>query len=111
MPNLLGLSIDINVIGWTLVDSDTGKIQAMGNLVFQQGSENFGSGKREISKKASRSLKRVSRVRVARQRTRKIKVLELLVDHGMCPLDRNALRKWLGSVYKSAALFFQTIFK
>jgi CRISPR-associated endonuclease Csn1 len=94
MPNLLGLSIDINVIGWTLVDSDTGKIQAMGNLVFQQGSENFGSGKREISKKASRRLKRVSRVRVARQRTRKIKVLELLVDHGMCPLDRNALRNW-----------------
>ena len=34
MPNLLGLSIDVNTIGWTLIDGKTKKIKAMGTRVF-----------------------------------------------------------------------------
>ncbi|MFZ9057547.1 MAG: hypothetical protein ACO2ZG_06910 [Flavobacteriaceae bacterium] len=81
MSNLLGLSIDINVIGWSLTDPETGKIKAMGSHVFQQGSDNFGSGKHEISKKASRRIRRINRLRISRKRTRKIQVLRLLIAH------------------------------
>ena len=48
MQNLLGLFIDVNGIGWTLIDSESKKIKAMGSRVFSVGCENFGSGKREI---------------------------------------------------------------
>ena len=52
MQNLLGLYIDVNCIGWSLLDADTMQIKAMGTRVFPVGCENFGSGKRELSKKA-----------------------------------------------------------
>ena len=47
MPNLLGLSIDVNGIGWALLDKDILAIKAMGSRVFPIGCENFGLGKRE----------------------------------------------------------------
>tara|TARA_B110000977_G_scaffold2547_2_gene3506 strand:+ start:1426 stop:1650 length:225 start_codon:yes stop_codon:yes gene_type:complete len=72
MPNLLGLSIDVNTIGWTLIDGKTKKIKAMGTRVFPHGSGNFGSGAREVSKKTQRTANRVKRLRYSRKRMRKI---------------------------------------
>lgn len=43
MPNLLGLSIDVNAIGWALLDKDTRKIISMGSRIFPIASENYGS--------------------------------------------------------------------
>ena len=42
MPNLLGLSIDVNGIGWALIDQNSIEIKAMGSRVFPVGCENFG---------------------------------------------------------------------
>jgi len=94
MPNLLGLYVDVNSIGWSLLDAKTMHIKAMGTRVFPVGCENFGSGKRELSKKAHKRSKRTTRFRYQRNRTRKIKVLELLIAHQMCPLSRNELMAW-----------------
>ena len=87
MPNLLGLSIDVNGIGWALLDKESLSIKAMGSRVFPIGCENFGSRKRELSKKAHKRFKRTTRFRYQRTRKRKIKVLEMLIQHGMCPLS------------------------
>lgn len=94
MPNLLGLSIDVNGIGWALLDKESLSIKAMGSRVFPIGCENFGSGKRELSKKAYKRFKRTTRFRYQRTRKRKIKVLEMLIQHGMCPLSQKGLNEW-----------------
>lgn len=94
MPNLLGLSMDVNGIGWALLDSETNKIKAMGSRVFSVGCENFGSGKREISKKTFKRQKRMARLRYQRSHIRRIKVIELLVEHGLCPLPLDKLKQW-----------------
>lgn len=87
MPNLLGLSIDVHAIGWSLIDRDSKKIIAMGSRIFPVACENYGSGKRELSKRAYKRGKRTTRLRYQRKRKRKIKVLSLLQAHGMCPLS------------------------
>jgi len=94
MPNLLGLSIDVNAIGWALLDKDTRKIISMGSRIFPIASENYGSGSRELSKRAYKRTKRTTRLRYQRRRKRKIIVLKLLVEHGMCPLSDEALIKF-----------------
>lgn len=92
MPNLLGLSIDVHAIGWSLIDRDSKKIIAMGSHIFPVACENYGSGKRELSKRAYKRGKRTIRLRYQRKRKRKIKVLSLLQTHGMCPLSEQGLR-------------------
>ena len=94
MPNLLGLSIDVNGIGWALLDQQSLQIKAMGSRVFPVGCENFGSGKRELSKKAHKRFKRTTRYRYQRSRKRKIKVLEILIENNMCPLSKEGLHEW-----------------
>lgn len=94
MPNLLGLFIDTNVIGWTLLEQKTKKIKAMGTHVFPVGCENFGSGKRELSKKAMKRFKRTSRMRYSRSSKRKMKVIEILIKNKMCPLTAEELFLW-----------------
>lgn len=94
MPNLLGLSLDVNTIGWVLIDSETHQIQGIGTRVFPIGCENFASGKRELSKKAFKRYKKTSRLRYERARKRKIKVVEVLIKHGMCPLSKEAFVEW-----------------
>ena len=87
MPNLLGLSIDVNAIGWTLIDSNSMKIISMGSRIFPLACENYGSGKRELSKRAFKRTKRSTRLRYERRRKRKVKVLELLQKNQMCPIS------------------------
>lgn len=94
MPNLLGLTLNANNIGWTILHSSTKKIKAMGCHVFPVGCINFGSGRKERSKQSFRRLKRIARVALARKRKRKIKVLQLLIANAMCPLEMEALKKW-----------------
>jgi len=87
MPNLLGLSIDVNAIGWTLIDSNSMKIISMGSRIFPLACENYGSGKRELSKRAFKRTKRSTRLRYERRRKRKVKVIELLHKNQMCPIS------------------------
>ncbi len=94
MPNLLGLSIDVNGIGWALLNKADKSIISMGTRVFPIGCENFGSGRRELSKKAYKRFKRTTRFRYQRSRKRKIKVLEILIENQMCPLSKENLDEW-----------------
>ena len=59
MPRKIGIFIDVNTIGWTLIDQPTHDIVAMGTHVFSPGSENFGMGRREISKKFNKRIFRL----------------------------------------------------
>ena len=94
MPQTLGLDIGKTSIGWTLIDSESKAIKRMGVHVYPNGCINFGMGKREISKRTQRRLQRVIRIRYARKRTRKIKLLEALADHGLCPVKTIDLYHW-----------------
>lgn len=94
MPNKIGIFVDINSIGWTLIDQETKSIIAMGTHVFQPGSENFGMGRREISKKFNKRIYRLRRVRYARIRVRKIHLLKILIENKMCPLSLEELNEW-----------------
>lgn len=70
MPNLLGLTLNANNIGWTILHPSTKKIKAMGCHVFPVGCVNFGSGRKERSKQSFRRSKRIARVALARKRKR-----------------------------------------
>ena len=94
MPNLLGLSIDVNTIGWAMIDKESKKIISMGSRIFPIACENYGSGKRELSKRAYKRGKRTTRLRYQRGRKRKIKVLNILRRHGMCPISEQALENF-----------------
>ena len=94
MSKKLGIYLDVNAIGWTLFDTDQNKISHMGVHRFNPGCENFGWGKREQSKKKSKRVERLHRVRYARIRTRKFYLMRLLVEHRMCPTDLEALKTW-----------------
>lgn len=94
MPQTLGLDISETSIGWTLIDSESKAIKRMGVHVYPNGCINYGMGKREISKRTQRRLQRVIRIRYARKRTRKIKLLEALADHGLCPVQTIDLYHW-----------------
>ncbi|MEK9565603.1 MAG: HNH endonuclease domain-containing protein [Flavobacteriaceae bacterium] len=94
MQNLLGLSIDVNAIGWALIDKDSKKIISMGSRIFPIACENYGSGKRELSKRAYKRGKRTTRLRYQRRRKRKIKVLTLLSQHKLCPISEASLEKY-----------------
>lgn len=94
MPNLLGLTLEPNVIGWSLLDAKSKKIKAMGSHVFPIGNVNFGSGRKELSKQSFRRTKRIARVALARNRKRKIKVLQILIKNKMCPLGMEELKLW-----------------
>ena len=91
MSNILGLSIDVNAIGWTLLDAKSNKVISMGSRVFPLACENYGSGKRELSKRAYKRGKRSTRLRYERGRKRRVKVLQLLVDNKMCPITTSEL--------------------
>ena len=94
MPNKIGIFIDVNSIGWTLINQESKGIVAMGTHVFPPGSENFGMGRREISKKFNKRMYRLRRVRYARIRVRKIHLLKILIENKMCPLSLEELNTW-----------------
>lgn len=93
MSNLLGLSIDVGAIGWTLLDGDSKRVKDMGTYVFPIGSENYGSGIREVSKKSLRTQNRAKRTGYNHKWIRKNFLIRLLVAHGMCPLKKSHIKK------------------
>lgn len=94
MTKILGLDLGTNSIGWAVVDNKDQKIMDSGVRIFPEGVSNLGEGEREESKNAERRGYRQMRRQVARKRIRKIKLLELLIDHGMCPLTHEELKQW-----------------
>jgi CRISPR-associated endonuclease Csn1 len=93
MSNLLGLSLDVGAIGWTLIYNDSKRVKDMGTYVFPVGSENYGSGYREVSKNSLRTQYRSKRMGYSRKSRRKEFLIKLLVAHGMCPLKKSHIQK------------------
>jgi CRISPR-associated endonuclease Csn1 len=93
---ILGLDLGTNSIGWAVVDKDNDNILDAGVRIFPEGIEptTIGQGDKEKSKNATRRDNRQMRRQFYRKRLRKIKLLEVLIEQGMCPLTIKELRKW-----------------
>lgn len=93
---ILGLDLGTNSIGWAVVDTTQNQILDTGVRIFPAGIEpdTIGQGDSEKSRNATRREKRQIRRQYFRKRLRKIKLLELLIDQGMCPLSHGELNKW-----------------
>ena len=98
---ILGLDLGTNSIGWAVVNASfsmmgnklklenyTG-IDDCGVRIFPEGVDpkTIGQGDKERSRNVTRREKRQMRRQFYRKRLRRIKLLELLVEQGMCPLD------------------------
>jgi CRISPR-associated endonuclease Csn1 len=96
MTKILGLDLGTNSIGWAVVDKEANKIIDTGVRIFTEGvvKETIGQGDKEESKNAVRRQFRQARRQHFRKRLRKIKLLEVLINHDMCPLEQDALKKW-----------------
>lgn len=53
MSKKLGLYIDTTSVNWSLIDQKTNDLIDLGVYVFPAGCENFGAGRREVSKKCA----------------------------------------------------------
>lgn len=87
MPNKIEIFIDVNSIGWTLINQETKDIFAMGTHIFSPGSENLWMERSEISKKLNKRIFRLCLVRYARISVRKIHFLEILIENKICLLS------------------------
>lgn len=100
MNRILGLDLGTNSIGWALVNNVENKILGTGVRIFPEGVETktIGSGEKEQSKNATRREARQTRRQYFRKKLRKAKLLDVLIDHDMCPLDKGKkeLKKWTG---------------
>ncbi len=96
MATILGLDLGTNSIGWAVVDTEKKKIIDTDVRIFPEGVEpkTIGMGDKEQSKNATRRDKRQMRRQFYRKRLRKIKLLEVLIEQKMCPLDPGELGKW-----------------
>ncbi|MGB0376079.1 MAG: type II CRISPR RNA-guided endonuclease Cas9 [Flavobacteriaceae bacterium] len=93
MSNKLGLRIGSHAIGWTFYQEKE-KTLKMGVRVFPVPIEHFGAGKREQSHRAKRRHSRMMRKRFARFRQRKIHLLKILSQVGMCPVTSAEIQDW-----------------
>lgn len=105
MAKILGLDLGTNSIGWAVVDAtfnEEGKVVSYnyiddsGVRIFPEGvvAKTIGQGDKEQSNNATRRDKRQMRRQYYRKRLRKIKLLEVLIEQGMCPLEMSELKQW-----------------
>ncbi|VGO20743.1 type II CRISPR RNA-guided endonuclease Cas9 [Pontiella sulfatireligans] len=93
---ILGLDLGTNSIGWAVIDEVQEKIVDAGVRIFPEGvvSKTIGSGDKEETKNATRRKNRQTRRQFYRKRMRKAKLLEVLIEQGMCPLSLKELDLW-----------------
>ena len=93
MSNKLGLRIGTHAIGWTFYRSKDQTLK-MGVRVYPVPIEHYGAGKREQSHRARRRQARLMRKRFSRFRRRKIHLLKILEQAGMCPISKSEIQVW-----------------
>lgn len=110
MTRILGLDTGTNSLGWAIVETTDSGYQLIdrGSHIFQEG-VNRGSSNEEISKAAERTGHRSLRVRYYRIKLRKLRLLRVLSDAGLCPLlTSEELGAWrLKKVYPQNAAFLR----
>lgn len=96
MEKILGLDLGTNSIGWAIVsrnDDNSYTLQGRGVHIFQEGvAREKGAEKPAVQ---DRTAARASRRHYFRRRLRKIELLRVLRDNGLCPyLSDNDLMSW-----------------
>lgn len=107
MEKILGIDTGTNSLGWAIVEKDADGYHLLdkGVNIFQEGVK-IEKGI-ESSKAAERTSHRATRVRYYRIKLRKLRLLKVLSDNGLCPpLTADMLSKWrLKKIYPSDELF------
>ena len=86
----LGIDLGSNSLGWAILED--GHICDQGVVVFDEGIiRNKGIDSLETPAAQRRKYRMARRLKF-RRRIRKIKVLKILIDNGMCPLSPGELR-------------------
>ncbi|MBI3511298.1 MAG: type II CRISPR RNA-guided endonuclease Cas9 [Bacteroidetes bacterium] len=93
MTKILGLDLGTNSIGWAVVE-DGKKILGTGVRIFPEGVDNLGEGQNEQSKNSARRVFRQVRRQIFRRKLRKRSLLKELVNHKMCPLNDEQIKRW-----------------
>ncbi|MBQ9184379.1 MAG: hypothetical protein IJ151_09990 [Bacteroidales bacterium] len=96
MEKVLGLDLGTNSIGWAVVErgeDNKCKLVGKGVNIFQDGVAHDKSGEKPAVQE--RTSARSSRRHYFRRRLRKIELLKILMENGMCPvLPEGALLEW-----------------
>lgn len=109
MTRILGIDTGTNSLGWAIVEKcDDGEFRLIdrGVNIFQEG-VNIEKGGMESSRAAERTCHKSVRVRYYCVRLRKLRLLRVLSDNGLCPpLSADELSGWrLHKVYPKNELF------
>ena len=104
---ILGIDTGTNSLGWAVVERDGNAYELLckGVSIFQEGVRTEKRG--ESSRAAERTGHRALRVRHYRTKLRKIRLLAVLSDAGLCPqVSREELRAWrLKGIYPQNEAF------
>lgn len=92
MKKTLGLDLGSNSLGWAVLDDATGDILDKGVVVFPEGI--VPAKKTTETPAAIRRAARMARRMKFRKRLRKWRLLEILIENGMCPLSKEELEAW-----------------
>lgn len=93
----LGIDIGTGSLGWAIVEKENHdsepRLAEHGIMVFPEGIDRDQTG--EKPKNQQRNKSRASRRRYFRRKRRKQMLLEVLLEHGLCPLSKEALMAWV----------------
>lgn len=96
METTLGIDLGTNSIGIAIIEHEQPQILYSGIRIFPEGinKDTIGQGDKEESRNAIRRAKRQLRRQYFRKRLRKIKLLEILIQYGMCPIALEEVKRW-----------------
>jgi len=93
----LGIDLGTNSLGWAILDDTKpgeSQITDSGVVVFEEGIKREKGRDSLETPAAERRKHRMARRLKFRRRLRKFKILEILIDEGMCPLTHDELEAW-----------------
>ena len=111
MTKVLGIDTGTNSLGWAIVErTDEGNRRLLdkGAFIFPEGVDPGDNGK-GVSRAAQRTKFRSTRVLYYRHKLRKVLLLRILIENGLCPpLSEEHLRLWLhDKLYPADTAFMQ----
>lgn len=93
----LGIDLGTNSLGWAILDDEkpaAAAIQDAGVVIFEEGIKRDKGNDSLETPAAERRKHRMARRLKFRRRMRKLKILEILIANGMCPLTVDELKRW-----------------
>ncbi len=93
----LGIDLGTNSLGWAILDDErpaAKAVQDAGVVIFEEGIKRDKGNDSLETPAAERRKHRMARRLKFRRRMRKLKILEILIANGMCPLTTDELKRW-----------------